>query len=190
MGQTGVTTGSSATDGVYFMWHGNGSVLSQTTGEIIAAAGQRYQVQVDACNSWRGDPQVTLYYDNAGTQVALGSTSLPANGDTWPAPQTLSLTVTTTAASVGKNLGIALNTANTGNVWAEFDNVVLTAASDPIPWLYGNFTGNHVIDINDLLAFVDLWLRIDCAALIDFDLNSDCAIDLFEFSNMAASWLE
>jgi hypothetical protein len=124
---SGVASGSSATDGTYFFWQGNASVLSQTTGELIAAEGMTYVLKVDVRNSWQGSPKISLYYDDAGTRVELGSTSLPANGDTWPGPVTLELAVKTTTESVGKKLGIELSLANyPGNYWSEFDNVRLT----------------------------------------------------------------
>ncbi len=125
---SGVSTGSSsATDGTYFFWQGNGSVLDQTTSEVIAAADVTYVLKVDVRNSWQGSPKISLYYDNAGTHVELGSASLPANGDTWPSPVTLELAVKTTAESVGMKLGVELSLANyPGNYWSEFDNVRLT----------------------------------------------------------------
>jgi hypothetical protein len=127
-GNSGVATGSSsATDGTYFFWQGNGSVLDQTTSEVIAAADVTYVLKVDVRNSWQGSPKISLYYDNGGAHVELGSASLPANGDTWPGPVTLELAVKTTAESVGMKLGIELSLANyPGNYWSEFDNVRLT----------------------------------------------------------------
>jgi hypothetical protein len=48
-------------------------------------------------------------------------------GDTWPTPVTLEVVVTTSAASVGKKLGVELSLANYhGNYWSEFDNIRLT----------------------------------------------------------------
>jgi hypothetical protein len=86
-----------------------------------------YVLKVDVRNSWQGSPKISLYYDNAGAHVELGSASLPANGDTWPGPVTLELAVKTTAESVGMKLGVELSLANyPGNYWSEFDNVRLT----------------------------------------------------------------
>lgn len=110
--------------GNHFYWHGTTSVLSQTTGYVITAANASFTLQVDAYNSWQGSPRIALYYDDAGTPVELGSSFLPAGGDTWAAWQTVELTTTTTAASVGKNLGIALSLEG-GTGWAQFDNVRL-----------------------------------------------------------------
>lgn len=63
------------------------------------------------------------------------------------------------------------------------------SASASVPWIYGDFTGNHVVNNDDLGVFSKLWLREDCQSLADFDLNEDCTIDLFELSEMAGNWL-
>jgi hypothetical protein len=128
LGKSGVSTGTSSTDGTYFAWLGNDCVLSQTTEEFILADGITYVLKVNARNSWQGSPKIALYFeDEAGTHVEMGSATLPANGDTWAKPVTLELAVKTTMASIGKNLGIELSLANyPGNFWAEFDNVRLS----------------------------------------------------------------
>jgi len=121
---SGVATGASATEGTYFFWQGNGSVLYQTTNEVITAEGVAYSLQADVRNSWQGSPKISLYYDDAGTRVELGSVSLPANGDTWPGTIAMEVVVRTTAASMGKKLGVELSLANyPGNFWSEFDNI-------------------------------------------------------------------
>jgi hypothetical protein len=127
-GGIGTSFGSvSTTDGDYYLWQGNGSLIYQTTGEVIAAEGITYLLQVDARNSWMGSPKIILYYYNAGQRIELGSSSLPANGDTWATPATLEVTAITTAASVGKNLGVELTIANyPGDVWIHYDNVRLS----------------------------------------------------------------
>ena len=125
---SGVSTGASATDGTYFFWQGNGSVLYQTTSEVITAEGVTYTLQADVRNSSQGSPKIALYYeDEAGGPVELGSASLPANGDTWLGPVAIDVIVKTTAASVGKRLGVELSLANyPGNFWSEFDNIRVT----------------------------------------------------------------
>lgn len=127
VGRTGVAMGPSATDGQYFFWQGNGSVVYQTTNEVIAAEGLVYLLQVDVRNSWRGSPRISLYYQEGDVRIELGSASLPADGDTWPRTAALQMEVKTTAQSVGKRLGVELSLANyPGDVWAEFDNVRLS----------------------------------------------------------------
>jgi hypothetical protein len=127
-GGVGTSFGSaSTTDGNYYLWQGNGNFIYQTTGEVIAAEGISYLLQVDVRNSWQGSPKIILYYYDAGSRIELGSSSLPANGDSWAAPATLEVTAVTTAASVGKNLGVELTIANyPGNVWVHYDNVRLS----------------------------------------------------------------
>lgn len=65
----------------------------------------------------------------------------------------------------------------------------LRAPSASIPWLYGDFTGNHFVNDDDFAVFWKLWLLNDCQSLADFDLEGDCIITLPEFSQMAANWL-
>ena len=123
----GVDSGAGTiSDGLYYMWHGNGSVLSQTTGVVIGAAGVSYTLTVDVYNSWDANPQIILYYDDAGTPVQLGEAHYLSSDDWSGGLRTLELTAVTTAASVGKNLGITLSIEDyPGNKWAHYDNVRL-----------------------------------------------------------------
>ncbi len=68
-------------------------------------------------------------------------------------------------------------------------NQFLGSQSQSIPWLYGDFTGNHVVDLDDFSVFSLLWLWEDCVSLDDFDLDDDCTINLAEFIEMANNWL-
>ncbi len=124
--------GASLTDGSYRLWMGNNVTLYQNTSTEIGSAGASYTLQVDVYNSWNANPQIILYYDDAGTRVPLGeahylASDFPDSG-TWVESHTLELTVVTTAASVGKNLGIELSIENyPGDVWAHYDNVRLAS---------------------------------------------------------------
>ncbi len=51
---------------------------------------------------------------------------------------------------------------------------------------YGDFTGDHLVNINDLSGFMNIWLSSDCI----YDLDRDCKITLFEFAEMAQSWID
>jgi hypothetical protein len=55
-------------------------------------------------------------------------------------------------------------------------------------WRYGDFTENGVVDFDDLGGFLLLWLDSDCTAISDYDLNGDCVINLYEFSEIARNW--
>jgi len=66
---------------------------------------------------------------------------------------------------------------------------LLGAASAPLPWLYGDFTGDHLVNYDDFSVFSQLLLISDCQSLTDFDLNGDCRMGLPEFSEMADNWL-
>ncbi len=61
------------------------------------------------------------------------------------------------------------------------------------PWwsgLYGDFTGNDIVDMNDLPEFVESWLQDGCIETAELDLNGDCIINFYEFSVLAQNWLE
>ena len=55
--------------------------------------------------------------------------------------------------------------------------------------LPGDFTGNNIVDFNDLLYFCNLWLQANCDLGLNVDLDSDCYIDLTDYSVLANSWL-
>lgn len=110
------------TNGNHYYWQGIGSVLYQTTGQVITAEGVSYTLQVDVRDDWESIPQVALYYDDGGSRVQIGSTSGSGIDDTW---ETLELTIQTPAASIGKYIGIQLLQAGS-NAWAHFDNVRLS----------------------------------------------------------------
>lgn len=60
------------------------------------------------------------------------------------------------------------------------------------PWfvgLYGDFTGEGLVDLEDLAAFVLDWLDEGCSLTAGMDLNGDCRIDLYEFSILSQNWL-
>ena len=53
--------------------------------------------------------------------------------------------------------------------------------------LYGDFTGDNVVDMNDLRDFCALWLVDDCNEANDLDEN--CIINFYEFSVFANNWM-
>jgi rhamnogalacturonan endolyase len=59
----------------------------------------------------------------------------------------------------------------------------------PEPWLYGDFTGDNIVDMNDIPYFTEFWLENDCNKTAGLDLNDDCIINFYEFSVLAESWL-
>ncbi|MBN1766475.1 MAG: carbohydrate binding domain-containing protein [Sedimentisphaerales bacterium] len=64
------------------------------------------------------------------------------------------------------------------------DNIEI--AGIPPQALYGDFTGDNIVDMNDLPAFLGYWLASDCG---EIDLNGDCVINLHEYSEFAKNWL-
>ncbi len=59
-----------------------------------------------------------------------------------------------------------------------------------VPWIYGDFTGDGVVRMDDLPGFFEIWLMNDCNENAELDLNDDCVISLYEFCLLALNWLE
>ena len=54
---------------------------------------------------------------------------------------------------------------------------------------YGDFTGNDIVDMNDLSGFFNLWLVNDCNEISRVDLNGDCVVNFYEFAVLMENWL-
>jgi oligosaccharide reducing-end xylanase len=54
---------------------------------------------------------------------------------------------------------------------------------------YGDFTGNGVVDMNDLSTFNTYWLVDDCEETEGVDLNEDCLVNFYEYAFLARNWL-
>jgi peptidoglycan/xylan/chitin deacetylase (PgdA/CDA1 family) len=54
--------------------------------------------------------------------------------------------------------------------------------------LYGDFTSNNIVEMNDLPAFLNFWLVKDCNESPTVDLNNDCRVNFYEFSVLAQNW--
>jgi len=55
---------------------------------------------------------------------------------------------------------------------------------------YGDFTGNGIVEINDLSVFLNFWLLNDCNGTAGVDLDEDCIVNFCEFSVLAENWLK
>jgi len=56
-------------------------------------------------------------------------------------------------------------------------------------WIYGDFTDDDIVDLNDIPEFVKLWVIDDCCQTEYVDLNGDCIVNFYEFSALADNWL-
>ncbi|MBN1788387.1 MAG: hypothetical protein JW806_08330 [Sedimentisphaerales bacterium] len=56
--------------------------------------------------------------------------------------------------------------------------------------LYGDFTGNGIVEINDLPDLLDFWLEDDCNTTDGLDLDDNCIVNFYEFSVLANNWLQ
>lgn len=56
--------------------------------------------------------------------------------------------------------------------------------------VYGDFTGDNIVNMNDLDGFLEFWLADDCNETAGLDLNGNCRINFHEFSVVAQDWGE
>lgn len=121
------------TDGVWsgFLMAGDPSVW-QLTGHVIQPT-DLFTLQVDGRDNWSSAGSasllMTLYYDNGGTRVSAANETKSLNG-TW-AGQTLTFNASALPASWGKNIGIELLNATTGDSWLGLDNIRLSVVPEP-----------------------------------------------------------
>jgi hypothetical protein len=60
------------------------------------------------------------------------------------------------------------------------------------PWLtglYGDFNGNGSVSVEDLTIFAENWVSNNCALTSAIDLDGNCIVDFFEFSQFAHNWM-
>jgi peptidoglycan/xylan/chitin deacetylase (PgdA/CDA1 family) len=56
--------------------------------------------------------------------------------------------------------------------------------------LYGDFTGNGIVDMNDLAVFCTFWLADDCDETEGVDLDGGCLVNFYEYAFLAENWLQ
>ncbi|MGD0784381.1 MAG: glycosyl hydrolase family 28 protein [Sedimentisphaerales bacterium] len=70
-------------------------------------------------------------------------------------------------------------------------SLICTAPVIASTHLYGDFNNDNVVDINDLAHLSALWLVHDCNLTTEgIDLNSDCTVNFYEFSEFAYNWMQ
>jgi hypothetical protein len=55
--------------------------------------------------------------------------------------------------------------------------------------LYRDTNDDHIINITDLAAFLDVWLESNCVLTTGWDINNDCLINYTELNLFASHWL-
>ena len=78
-------------------------------------------------------------------------------------------------------------TVNNGCTMTETVEVLVTGYGD---WIYGDFTGDEIVDMNDMPDFLAFWLVDDCCQTEEIDLDSNCLVNFYEFSALADNWLK
>ena len=60
------------------------------------------------------------------------------------------------------------------------------------PWfkgLYGDFNDSGSVSIADLAMFAERWVSNNCVLTSAIDLDGDCVVDFYEFSQFARNWM-
>jgi hypothetical protein len=133
---SGVETGyTTPTDGDWtgFIMSSDPPTYNLTDYDIVE--GETYCLLVDARDNWTPaettrDLQLTLYYDDAGTRIAMGSATFDLDTmgtdvghDAW---KTFALYATADSVAAGHKLGIEIDNVSTGDdSWHGLDNVRL-----------------------------------------------------------------
>jgi hypothetical protein len=76
-------------------------------------------------------------------------------------------------------------TVNNGCTMTETVELLVTDLGD---WLYGDFTGDGIVEMDDIPYFTDFWLENDCNKINELDLDDNCIINFYEFSVLANNW--
>jgi len=56
--------------------------------------------------------------------------------------------------------------------------------------LYGDFTGNRIVEMDDFSVFLDYWAVNDCDETAGVDVDEDCVVGFSEFAVLAKNWLQ
>jgi pectate lyase len=56
--------------------------------------------------------------------------------------------------------------------------------------LYGDFSGNGIVEMNDLPDFLAFWLIDDCNETPHANIDENCWVSFYEFSVLADNWLK
>ncbi len=67
-------------------------------------------------------------------------------------------------------------------------DVILSRCPAAFPALYGDWTGDGTLKMDDLAFLSRLWLIPDCNLTAGADLNGDCTVTLHEFALFAQNW--
>mgnify|MGYP003835807941 CR=1 FL=1 len=61
------------------------------------------------------------------------------------------------------------------------------------PWLtglYGDFNNNEFVSLDDWTIFAESWVSDNCLLTSAMDLDGDCVVDFYEFSQFAQNWMD
>lgn len=149
-------------------WIAAGEWLEYT---VDAAFTGTYDIELRVASQTNGG---NLHIEFGGADVT-GTISFAATGG-W---QTYtSIFVNDVSLTAGEQImRISMDSTYFNINWIEFSGE---------PPLYGDFTGNGIVDMEDLPLFIDHWMADDCGEL---DLNADCRINLVELAELTRNWM-
>lgn len=70
----------------------------------------------------------------------------------------------------------------------DVNSVESTYSDEVFGGLYGDFTGNSLVTMDDFSIFLYFWLMNDCDATAGVYLNEDCRVNFCEFAVLAENW--
>jgi peptidoglycan/xylan/chitin deacetylase (PgdA/CDA1 family) len=134
---------------------------------------------------------------NQGASITLQVTNI-LNDTIYDLPVTLRrpLPAGWPAANVSQNGRIAAASVVTidsvkymvFDVLPDAGDVVLSKCPPAFAGLYGDWTGDGVVRMDDLSSFLRLWLVHDCNVTAGADLNNDCTVNLYELDVLSENW--
>jgi hypothetical protein len=134
-GGGGAETDWGPTDGLYTGYCGWDMDIYNLTGHTIAAD-EVYTLTIDARRTWQGpNITITLYYDDGGARMPMGSLLHEfVGGDTTDMEElSVMATANDTPGAIGNYLGIQITSGNPGGDtgWIGYDNVRLDVIPEP-----------------------------------------------------------
>jgi oligosaccharide reducing-end xylanase len=144
-------------------------------------------------------------YIKERNDVSVSETSNTGNTITLAVTDTLSNTIYNYPITIRRPLPAGWGSANVSqNAQAVPSSIVKVNSTayvmfDVVPdggevvlsrSIYGDFTGNGVVDLNDLSGFLKFWLVNDCNGIAGLDLDEDCTVNFSEFAVLAEDWLQ
>jgi peptidoglycan/xylan/chitin deacetylase (PgdA/CDA1 family) len=142
-------------------------------------------------------------YVRERNDVSVAETSNTGDSITLAVTDTLSNTIYNYPVTIRRPLPAGWGSANVSQNGLPITSSIVVVNStayvmfDAVPdggdvvlskGIYGDFTGNGVVDINDLSGFLKFWLVNDCNGIVGLDVDENCVVNFNEFAVLAENW--